>query len=256
LLGSEAVLADAPKRPAKEAISFGTLQTASAETARDQALAWLKKVGKADPATVKKFDTIWADNDRSVLDRVADALALGDIEAAQLLEDARDASTPAPTEVPAILKDGKRDAFFRSNLALAYAKALAHRRVYEEELQVLREVKPDDNLVDPANYYFHRAVAEYSLMRKEDAARSIVGVLEDCADAPERYKMVSVLMLYDMQNWQPKDLGDIARKMDNIERRLELARGGPQTQQLQKDVELRLKEMIKKLENQAKTGGS
>ncbi len=55
-----------------------------------------------------------------------------------------------------------------------------------------------------------------------------------------------------MTTWQEKDLGAIARKMDNIERRLDLARGGPQTQKMQKEVVLRLDELIKEMENQAK----
>ena len=63
-------------------------------------------------------------------------------------------------------------------------------------------------------------------------------------------------MLLDMQTWKDKDLGAVARKMDNVERRLELARGGPQTQKLQKEVVARLDELIKELENKAKKGGS
>ena len=59
-------------------------------------------------------------------------------------------------------------------------------------------------------------------------------------------------MLFDMMGWQDKDLGWIARKMDNIERRLELARGGPQTQKMQKEVVARLDELIKELENKQK----
>ena len=35
--------------------------------------------------------------------------------------------------------------------------------------------------------------------------------------------MVAGLMLFDMMGWKDKDLGWIARKMDNIERRLEMA---------------------------------
>jgi tetrahydromethanopterin S-methyltransferase subunit G len=58
-------------------------------------------------------------------------------------------------------------------------------------------------------------------------------------------------MVYDMLGWQEKDLGSIARKMDNIERRLDLSRGGPTTQEIQKKVVRRLDEMIKELENQA-----
>ena len=74
----------------------------------------------------------------------------------------------------------------------------------------------------------------------------------DVSDSPDRYKIVSLLMLYDMQTWKDKDLGWIARKMDNIERRLELARGGPQTQKMQTEVVRRLDEIIKEMENQKK----
>ena len=59
-------------------------------------------------------------------------------------------------------------------------------------------------------------------------------------------------MLLDMHTWKEKDLGDIARKMDNIERRLDIARGGPETQRQQREVLNRLDEMIKKLENKNK----
>jgi hypothetical protein len=55
-----------------------------------------------------------------------------------------------------------------------------------------------------------------------------------------------------MQTWKDKDLGAVARKMDNSERRLQLARGGPQTQEIQKDILRRLDELIKEKENQAK----
>jgi hypothetical protein len=63
-------------------------------------------------------------------------------------------------------------------------------------------------------------------------------------------------MAYDMQTWQEKDLGWIARKMDNVQRRLELKRGGKQTQKMQKEVLVRLDEMIKEIENQQKQSGS
>ena len=87
------------------------------------------------------------------------------------------------------------------------------------------------------------------------ALRSLTGLLEDVSDAPDRYKLVGLLMYEDMSHWRDKDLGDIARKMGNIERRLELARGGPQTQRIQKEVVARLDEMIKQLEKQADANG-
>jgi hypothetical protein len=255
LMGSMPALAQAENKPAREPVSLGTLGATTAEMARSQSMDWLKGVGKADADTLKKFDALWAqpDTERPVLDKVAGTLELGDADAAKLLSEARDLATPAPTVVPAVLKDAKRPAFYRGNLALAYAKTLSSRRVYEESLEALQCIKPEQ-VVDPAGYFFHRAVAEHALLMKNEANRAIVGVLEDVVDAPERYRMVSALMLLDMQSWQEKDLGEIARKMDNIERRLQLARGGPKTQKIQKEVVARLDEIIKKLENQKKGG--
>src|SRR5208283_3624291 len=160
-----------------------------------------------------------------------------------------------PKEVPSLLKDTKLNAFFRANLATAYAKALTSKRVYEEALEALKGVRPE-YVVDPATYLFHKAVAEHVMLHKLDATRTIVRLLDDVPDAPERYKMVAALMFLDMQQWKEKDLAEIGRKMTNIERRLDLARGGPQTQKLQKDVLARLDEIIKKIENQAKGSSS
>jgi hypothetical protein len=64
-----------------------------------------------------------------------------------------------------------------------------------------------------------------------------------------------MLMVLDMAQWREKDLAEIARKMDDIERRLELARGGPITQKKQKDVVARLDEIIKQMEQQQKNQG-
>jgi len=242
----------AERRPAKDLGSFGTLATPSVETARSEAQAWLKGVGKSDAASQQAFDGIWK-ADRPVIDCVADTLALGDADAAKLLADARDISKPAPTTVPATLRDAKKPAFYRANLALAYTKALSQRRVYEEGLDALRTVKAED-VIDPAAFLFHKAVAEHGLMLKPEAESTVLRLLDEVPESPERYRTVAALMYFDMQSWQDKDLGWISRKMDNIERRLDLSRGGPQTQKMQKEVVARLDEIIKKLENQA--GGS
>ncbi len=240
--------ADADRRAGREVASFGTLRAPAADAVRAEAEAWLRAAGKADDTSLKAFEGVWK-GDRPVLDKVADTLSLGDAAAAKLMSEARDPETPAPTAVPAELKDSKRPAFFRANLALAYAKALADRKVYEEGLEALRAVKAED-VVDPGAYLFTRAVAEHALMMKNEANTSINRLLDDVADAPERYRMVAALMHFDMLTWQEKDLGWIARKMDNIQRRLDMARGGPKTRKMQKDVLRRLDEMIKELENQ------
>jgi hypothetical protein len=91
-------------------------------------------------------------------------------------------------------------------------------------------------------------------MRREAAQGSVVRLIDDVADAPDRYKRIAIEMFFEMQNWSPdpKDLTNIERLMDNSGRRLELARGGDKTQAIQKKIVFRLDELIKELENQCK----
>jgi hypothetical protein len=244
---------EAGKRAIREKATFGLLQAPSSEEGRNRALAWLKAAGKEDTASIAAFDALWKE-DRSLLDRVAKTFELGDADAKKLLNDARDPKTPAPTTVPAIIKDTKRPPFYRANLALAYAKALSERRVYEEGLDALKAVKVED-AVDPSSFLFYKAVAEHALLMKTEADDSILRLLDDVVDAPERHKMVAAIMHFDMRQWRDKDLGWIARKMNNIERRLDLSRGGPKTQKMQKEVVMRLDEIIKQLEKDRDSNG-
>jgi hypothetical protein len=82
-------------------------------------------------------------------------------------------------------------------------------------------------------------------------------MLDDVADAPDRYKMLATIMLVDMMGWKKdeKDLSNIVKLMDNSERRLDLNRPGKITQDIQKKIIFRLDELIKEKENQAKGGG-
>jgi len=236
----------------KEIYSFAQLRSATPETARAQAEAWLKAVGKDDAATQQQVQAVWAQKDVTTLQMAVETIRLGSPEAAQLLDEVTNLDKPAPKAVPELIKAAK-DPFFRANLALTYAKALSTRRVYEQALESLQTAQPEQ-VVDPASYFFHKAVAEHALLKRDPAGQSVVRLLEDVADAPDRYKMVGMLMLFDMQGWKKdeKDLSNISRLMDNVERRLDLARGGSKTQDIQKKIVFRLDELIKELENQCK----
>jgi len=251
-IGSLASAADTKRTP-RELASFGVLQSPTPEEAKNQALTWLKSVGKTDEASQKAFAAIWA-TDQPLLDKVSQTLCLGDVSAAKLLAEARDYQGPAPTQTPSLLKDLKLPVYFRANLALAYAKSLVGRRVFEEVLEAIKVAKPEQ-VVDPGAYFFYKAVSEHILMLKQEANDSIARLLDDVTDAPERYRMVAALMHLDMLTWQDKDLDWIARKMKVIKDRLEVTRGGKKTQQMQKEVLVRLDEMIKEMENKQKQGG-
>ena len=240
-----ASLQAAEKVETRETFTFGTLSVLNEKAARRQATQWLKKVGKYD---AQKMNKIWNQKDVSVLDRLAATFEMGDATAAKLLGEAR-VATSAPTTTPKVFDDTTKSEFFRANLALSYAKALSNRKIYEQSHEALAKFKPEQ-VADPATFLFHKAVAEHAMLKKTEAISSIARLIDDVPNSPERYKMVATLMFFDLSQWKDKDLEAISRKMKNIGRRLDLARGGKKTQKMQKEVVLRLDEIIKELENQ------
>jgi len=256
VLGASLPASAAEKKSSE--FTFGALRTTSVEVAKAQSEAWLRSVGKMDQ---KALDAVWAQEDLTVLDKVAESLKLGSADAAKLLADSANAEKVAPKAVPAILEDTKQNSFFRSNLALAYARNLIGARVYEEGWKALKSVQPEQ-VVDPASFYFYKAVAEHALamslpgFTKDQVGKTIVRLLDDVADAPDRFKMLATIMFFDLQSWKKdeKDLSNIVKLMDNSERRLDLGRGGKITQDIQKKIVFRLDELIKEKESQCKGG--
>jgi len=250
-LAGPAFAEELPPPAAKPVYSFSLLKSQPAEVIKPRLVAWLRSVNKFDAGQV---EAIWVPG-RPAADAALATIALGLPDAAKLLADSRAPGTAPSAEVPALLKDAKLDPFVRSNLAAAYAKGLAGRRVYEESVAAAKLAAPEQ-LIDPASFFFYRAVAEHALIQREAAVTSIVRLLDDVADAPDRYKVVATMMFFDLQQWSKddKDLTNIGRLMDNSGRRLDLARGGPQTQEIQKKIVFRLDEKIKELEAKAKPG--
>jgi hypothetical protein len=228
---------------------LGVIKGPSFDQAKATALTWLKE-SKADESALKTAETLWNPaQDRPLLDRVAETLLLGDADARSLITMLRDPASPSPQGVPEFLKDSKRPAFLRANLGLYFARQLATRRTYDESLEVLKLIRPEQ-VVDPASYYFFRAVAENKLRLRDEGLTSINRLLNSVQDAPERYTVLAGLMKAEMEGWEKDDLGDIARRMHEVEDRLDIARGGPKTQQKQKEILALLDKKIKQLEDQ------
>jgi len=256
LCGGPLLAAEIDKKPTP---AFGLLQATAPDAAKAQSLEWLKAAGKTDDATMKAFDAVWA-SDRPTLDKVADTFRLGNPDAAKLLADAANPAAAAPLEAPALVTDEKLPAFFRANFALIYAKALSLRHVHEQVLETLNPFKAEQT-VDPASFFFTKAVSEHALILKDQALESIDHLLGDVSDTPERYRTVGALMVFDMMGWKDgaQDLASrldpLTRKMKAIKDRLDLSRGGEKTQKMEKDVVFRLDEVIKEMENQQKSKG-
>jgi len=236
--------------PVKPVYGFATLKAMPADAAKAKLADWLNLTGKMDQP---KFDAIWAQEGRSVHDRTIESIVLAMPEAGKLLSEARQPETTAPVLLPDLIRDPKMDPFVQSNLAAAYARSLGTKRVYEESLEASKTIKPE-LVVDPAGYYFFKAVAEHALIQRESAVASIARLLDDVTDAPDRYRVIATMMFFDIQNWakDEKDLANITRLMDNSGRRLDLSRDGPKTQEIQKKIVFNLDEKIKQLEEEEK----
>ena len=134
-------------------------------------LLFLKLPLPTDEASQKAFAAIWG-SDRTLLEKVTDTLILGDVNAAKLMADVRDPRTPAPTSLPSLLKDSKVAPYLRANLALAYAKELSNRRVFDECLEAgtARLVGTDPKKIEQA-----MRELEGDLYRKMAQARNPFG---------------------------------------------------------------------------------
>lgn len=146
------------------------------------------------------------------------------------------------------------DPWIQNNTKLWLGVELSQRQLYEEALDQLSQLDAG-LLIDPAAYYFHKAVCEHHLLLREPALASLNSLLQECRQVPPRYQTVGELMLQDLKQMEDKSLNEISRKMRDVERRLDLGRSGQKVQKLEREIIESLDELITKLEQQAGGGG-
>ena len=237
-----------PKPADATGLSFGQLRSMDPLQARARTEELLAAAGSQ--VAKAQVDAIWNNTQQPLADRVTDTLALGIPEVAALMARARGIGS-LPEGLPAWLKDDKQPAFARGAVALAAARALSLRGVHDETLEMLKLVRPEVS-IDPGTQLFLKAVAEHGLVKGLDAQATLDRMLADVADLSERHRAVGTLMVAEISRWKDKDLGWISRKMGQIHHRLEIERGGRKTRDMQKEVVVRIDEMIKEMENQQK----
>jgi hypothetical protein len=104
--------------------------------------------------------------------------------------------------------------------------------------------------VAPAALLFYHSVVDHALLNKESGLKSIEELLGGAEASPRRYVALARLMQEDLKGLQDDSLDHIARRMDDIRRRLELGRAGPKVRSEEDGVIKSLDKIIKKLEAQ------
>jgi hypothetical protein len=107
-------------------------------------------------------------------------------------------------------------------------------------------------VVDPASLLFYQAVSYHSLLDRDAAVQSIRELLDGAEQSPRRYVAVAKMMHEDLKGIKEDSLDHIARRMEDVRRRLDLGRAGKKVLEVEDGVIASLDKLIKRLEEQQK----
>jgi hypothetical protein len=209
---------------------------------------------KLEEVTRLKIEALWPDEAQpldgaELLDRLTASLAVVEPKAAEVVG-AVSAGSPALV-APKFggLTDESLPPLVRDNLRLLVGRWLAQHHQVDESLEVLKDLSIE-NVADPATLLFYQAVGHHRLLKKEECLAAVSKLLERDEELPRRYVTLARLMEADIKPLKEDSLDEIARMMDDIRRRLALARAGKVVRDEEDAVIAKLEKMIDELEKQ------
>ncbi len=224
------------------------------EDVRSQTMGWITERNVTDASVLGAVDAIWSDvgdpvSPSDLLDSVVESFAAVDEDVADFVAEC---ALPAQALVPPSFQfdeESHPSEFLLANLRFFYGKHLCLRSMYEEAYEVFLKVRIEA-MIDPASYLFYRAVCEHQLLKRDEGLETIDELLTNTEDIPSRYRTVATLMQHDLESLKPESLDEISRKMSDVERRLQLGRGGQKVQRVEEEIIAGLDEIIEKIEQQ------
>lgn len=223
------------------------------EDVQVQLIAWMVAM-RADEDAESAVARLWPEDATKIppdelLERTAQTIARVDPRAAALVSACLEPRSGMLLPETSWLEGDDVAPFERQNLRLFYGRWLVHEQLYDEALLQLSGLGPSD-VVDPATLLFCQAVVDHRLLRKQDAMGAIDTLLSAGAGVPRRYRAVAELMRADLGELEEDSLDHIARRMDDIRRRLDLGSAGPKVRSVERGVIESLDKMIKQIEQQ------
>jgi hypothetical protein len=240
-------VADAAESPTK----IPSWQSPSADRVRNQVFAWLDE-RKLEAAERARAEALWPAKAEQVsgaelLERLVRTAALADENARKLVELCSQARAPLSPPSQPWLADSKTPAWLAKNVRLYYGRWLAQQRLFDEALEQLDGLQADE-VVDPASLLFYQAIVYHRLLTRDAAVEAIARLLDGPDQGPRRYATLAKLMESDLRDLKEESLDHIARRMEDIERRLDLGRAGPKVRGVQDGVIKSLDKLIEELE--------
>ena len=226
---------------------------APVEQVKAQAFEWLA-ANRASAAVRAEAEAIWQDlpataTENELLLRLAKTFALVDRNAAELVALCAGPSSPAIAQPQSWLLGMERPSIMADNLRLLYARWLVDGDLYDEAREQLAGLSPQD-VVAPTTLLFYQSVVHHGLLDKASGLESIGELLRGEKFSPRRYAALARLMQNDLENLKDDTLDHIARRMDDVRRRLELGRAGKNVRRRQDQIIESLDKLIKKMEDE------
>ncbi|MCI0335584.1 MAG: hypothetical protein L0228_20440 [Planctomycetes bacterium] len=187
--------------------------------------------------------------DGGLLDRLATSIAKADDRAHELIEYCSGVSKPGALPEFAWLADSDTPLLVRNNMRLYLARWLVQQGYYDEAISWTEGLTTDD-VVAPDALLFYRAIAYHRLVQPNQADAALTQLLEREDDLPTRYQKLAGLMRQDLAGLEDDSLDHIARRMEDIRRRLAQGRSGEHVQKIENGVIESLDKLIKKAEEQ------
>lgn len=157
-------------------------------------------------------------------------------------------ATPVvPGDLPWLTSDVP--GWLQDTIRLACGRNLAQRRMYDEALETLSGLQLAE-VCDPASLLFYRATSEHHLLKREECLANVQLLLERDAELPTRFSQLAHLMDADIKPLERDSLDEVARLMNDVERRLDLGRAGTRVRDEEKQIVDKLDKLIEKIEQQ------
>lgn len=217
--------------------------------------SYLDQLQAAEPARTKVLEHWKQTNESSkgpaLLERVLSTAALVEPRIADLVSRLNDpsANPVALKELPWLSSDVP--AWLQDAVRLAIGRNLAQRRLYDEALETLANLDIKQ-VCDPSSLVFYRAICQHHLLQKKECVSNVEMLLERKAELPARFTQVAQLMVADIKPMKNDSLDEIARLMNDVQRRLDLGRAGTRVRDEEKDIVDKLEKMIDQIEQQIK----
>lgn len=251
-------------RPADTLAATAAWEPAATEEVRDRLFAWLDERQVAEDTRAKVAE-LWGDDAPEatgveLLTRVAETVALVDDNARELVDLCSRPRTDAVPGEQSWLSGGETPAWVAANLRLLYGRWLVHQSLLDEARAQLDGLGPDD-VVDPASLLFYQGVVYHRLLEKESGLKAVGQLLSGVDRSPRRYAAVARLIEADLKRLEVDSLDHIARRMEDVGRRLDLGRAGPKVRGIEDGVIESLDKLIDQMQSQqqqadASSGGN